>query len=150
MEIRPRSKRRASRPATISSVAATVTRISVCGNRRRKQTQRLAETVDQRRGPGGEVKRTVVAGFVFAEVLLHPAHLVQDRARMFGQAEGVRGGGDLAARADEEFHPQIGAQGAQLLAHRSGAESHHFRRPGHAGRIHHRQEDTQLSEFHTI
>jgi hypothetical protein len=28
-----------------------------------------------------------------------------------------------------------------LLAHRSGGKPHHFRRPGHAGRIHHRQEN---------
>ena len=85
MEINPRSKRRASKPATISSVAATVTRISVCGNRRRSRRSGLPKPVDQRRGPGSEVKRAVVAGFVLAELLLHAAHLVQNRARMFGQ-----------------------------------------------------------------
>ena len=115
-----------------------------------QQAQRLAEAVDQRRGAGGEVERAIVGGFILAELLFHPADLVQNRARMFRQAEGVRGGGDLAARADEEFHPQIGAQGPQLLAHRSGAQPHHFRRPGDAGGIHHRQEDAQLSQFHTI
>jgi hypothetical protein len=55
-----------------------------------------------------------------------------------------------AARTDEEFHPQIGAQGAQLLAHGSGGKAHHSRRPGHAGFIHHRQEDAQLAQFHTL
>ena len=69
---------------------------------------------------------------------------------MFGQAERMRGRSDLAACADEEFHSQSGAQGAKLLADGSRAQSHDFGCPGDAGRIHHRQEDAQLSEFHMI
>ena len=45
---------------------------------------------------------------------------------------------------------QVSAQRAQLLAHRACRKPHHFRRPGHAGRVHYRQEHAQLSQFHTI
>ena len=69
---------------------------------------------------------------------------------MFGEAERMRGRSDFAACADKEFYFKSGAEGAQLLAYGAGAQAHDFGCPGHAGGIHYREEDAQLSEFHML
>lgn len=113
-----------------------------------KQPQRTTELIDEGSDACCEMKGANVFAEVVDESFSNVAHLADDLASHFGEANGGRSWNKAFAFADEEFGVEFVSEIVKLEANGAGREMNFFGGAGHAWRFHDGEKKLELVNIH--